>query len=325
MRSVLFLTFVVVVLARQAATAATNPLVPANSWDSHIHIIDPVNFPLSLGCEYTPKAALISNATEFQAKTGISHFVIVLPSVYGTNNSVLLDALKKFNGTARGVAVVDPDTVSNETLAEYHAAGVRGVRVNFGNDGNDEEIVEAVKKNAAIAKIHGWVLQVWIPIRSFAVLHDVIPTLGVRVVTDHFGHAEVGSRTNNTLDTIDPYRGPGFSEIIDLVRRKLLFVKISAPYQNSKASPLYEDMRVIAETLIVNGPDMVVYGSDWPHTGNKEGNAAVGGRLNEQEFRKVDDIAIIKLHKTWAGSEAQVRRLFVDNPRRLWGWSDPSS
>lgn len=71
---------------------------------------------------------------------------------------------------------------------------------------------------------------------------------------------------------------------------------------------------------MLNGPEMVVYGSDWPHTASKEGNAAVGGRLSPQEFRKIDDAELIAQIVRWAGSEQQVQRLFVDNPRRLWQW-----
>ncbi|KAI4593042.1 hypothetical protein KJ359_010128 [Pestalotiopsis sp. 9143b] len=274
---------------------------------------------------YTPKAAPKQNASEFQTSRGIAHSVIVLPSFYGTDNSILLDGLDYFNGSCIGVAVVDPDSISDETLGMYHDKGVRGVRVNFGDDGTDEEIVEAVRKNARVAKINNWVVQVWIPLRAFVALNDVIPSLGVRVVADHFGHAEVGSRTNNTLDTIDPYQITGFTEMVDLVRRRLLFVKISAPYQNSLRQPLYEDMRVVAETIMLNGPEMVVYGSDWPHTGSKEGNAAVGGRLGVQNFRDVNDAAIVEEYKNWAATDAQIQRLFVDNPRRLWGWGSTDS
>ncbi|KAF2629844.1 amidohydrolase family protein [Macroventuria anomochaeta] len=295
-------------------------VLPRHAWDSHIHIIDPERFPMDPDRDYTPKAATVANANSFLKKTGVFHPVVVLPSVYGTNNSVLLDALKAFNGSARGVCVVDPDTIANATLDQFHAAGVRGVRVNFGNEGTNEEIVEAVWKNAKIAALNNWNLQLWLPIRAFAALHDIIPKLGVRVVTDHYGHALVGSRTGNMSDTIDPYTIAGFPEMIDLVQRKLLFVKISAPYQNSKLTPLYDDMRVVADTIMANGPDMVVYGSDWPHTASKEGNAAVGGRLFPQDFRKIDDAGIIAQTVEWAGSKQQVQRLFVDNPRRLWQW-----
>jgi hypothetical protein len=43
-------------------------------------------------------------------------------------------------------------------------------------------------------------------------LKEVILGLGVRVVVDHFGYPEVGSKINNTRNTIDPYRTMGFSE-----------------------------------------------------------------------------------------------------------------
>ena len=84
-------------------------------------------------------------------------------------------------------------------------------------------------------------------------------------LVDHYGHVMAGSKANITSDTIDPYTIEEFSELIDLMQRKLVFVKILAPYQNSKLAPLYEDMRVIADTIMLNGLEMVVYGLDWPH------------------------------------------------------------
>ncbi|KXT15308.1 hypothetical protein AC579_2809 [Pseudocercospora musae] len=302
--------------------------------DSHIHVIDPQVFPMSedrgmlvrareLGSsdwcsDYTPKPATKQNASTYLSTAGIPHAVIVLPSVYGTDNSVLIDSLKYFHGSARGVAVVDPENVSTKTIEELHTEGVRGLRVNFGNEETDEEIVDVVQKNAALAKENDWVLQLWVPLRTFVALHPIIPALGVRIVADHFAHTEVGSRTNSTLDTIDPYRRTGFSEVVDLVRRRLLWVKTSGPYQNSKAAPLYDDMRVVAQTPMLNGPEMVVCGSDWSHTASKEGNAAADGRLSPQNYRDINDLAIAELFMTWAGSQVQIQRLFVDNPRRLW-------
>lgn len=176
-----------------------------------------------------------------------------------------------------------------------------------------------------MARKHDWVLQIWAALSTMKVLHSVIPHLGVQIVFDHFLQAKVGSMTNNTRNTLDPYTIDGFSEALDLVRRRLLFVKISAPYRVSDEAPLYEDVRVVAQTIMLNGPEMVVYGSDWPHTSSKEGNAAAGGRLSPQEYRQINEPAIVQLYKEWAGSDQQVQRLFVDNPRRLWQWDDVNS
>ncbi|KAJ0122213.1 hypothetical protein J7T55_002725 [Diaporthe amygdali] len=273
--------------------------------------------------DYTPKPASIANATAFEVSLGVDHACIVLPSVYGTNNSVLVDALRKLNGTYRGVAVIDPDDITNTTLEVFHEAGVRGLRLNLDSQ-NSTEVFEAVRKNTDVAKQMNWVLQLYTPLSSLVYLHDFIVDSGVTFAFDHFGHTLVGSKTNVSMNTYDPYRTPGFRELIDLVQRKIMFVKISGPYRDSNQARLYEDMRVVAETIINAGPDMVVYASDWPHTKSKEGNAAVGGRLNEQDFMDINDAALVEITKDWAGSDAQIQRLFVDNPRRLWQWYEDS-
>ena len=242
--------------------------------------------------------------------------------MYGTNNSALLDALRFFKGRYYGVAAIDPEHITDDELQELHDAGVRGLRVNFGSNGENEEIADAVKKHAIVAEKFDWVLDLWVPLSAFVALHDYIRDSKVRFVAAHYAHAQVGSKTNQTADTRDPYRSKGFSEVIDLVRSKRLFVKLSAPYQNSNSAPLYEDMRVVAETLIINGPDMVVYGSDWPHTGAKEGNAASGGRLIPQNYRDVNDAALLEILRDWLGHSKQFYRTMVDNPRRLWSIFD---
>jgi predicted TIM-barrel fold metal-dependent hydrolase len=200
------------------------------------------------------------------------------------------------------VCVVDPDKVDNKTLRQYHDAGVGGVRLSMKDDATNEKIVAAVKKFASVAKLHDWVLQLRIPLTAFVALKEVIPTLGVRVVVDHFAYPEVGSKTNNTRNTVDPYRATGFSEVINLVQRKMLFVKIYGSYLNSKLPSSYEDMHIVTQALMINGPDMVVYGSDWPHTSNEEGNAAVGGRLNPADYKKIDDKTIVSMYQEWAES-----------------------
>jgi predicted TIM-barrel fold metal-dependent hydrolase len=191
------------------------------------------------------------------------------------------------------------------------------VRVNLERSQNRTEISEVVRKTTEVAKQMNWALDLYTPISSLTYLHDYIAGSGVTFVSDHFGHTPVGSKTNVSMNTYDPYRTPGFRELIDLVRRKLMFVKISGLYRDSNQAPLYEDMRIVAETIMNAGPDMVVYASDWPHT-------PVGGGLQVQDFQDINDAALLEITKDWAGSQAQIQRLFVDNPRRLWQWYEDS-
>ena len=56
--------------------------------------------------------------------------VIVNPSIYGTDNSCTLDAVKQLGPGARAIAVIDEKT-SDARLDEMAHGGVRGIRLNF--------------------------------------------------------------------------------------------------------------------------------------------------------------------------------------------------
>ena len=64
------------------------------------------------------------------ATLGVQRAVLVQPSVYGSDNTVMLEAMKAAGSALRGVAVVEND-VSDAKLKMLNAAGVRGVRVNI--------------------------------------------------------------------------------------------------------------------------------------------------------------------------------------------------
>jgi len=63
-------------------------------------------------------------------RLGFARNVIVQASCHGTDNAATLDGIARSNGTARGVAVVDP-AITDAELARLHAGGIRGVRFNF--------------------------------------------------------------------------------------------------------------------------------------------------------------------------------------------------
>ena len=56
--------------------------------------------------------------------------VLVQPSVYGTDNAAMLDALREAGPSFRAVAVVEND-IGDAELDRLHEAGVRGVRCNI--------------------------------------------------------------------------------------------------------------------------------------------------------------------------------------------------
>jgi predicted TIM-barrel fold metal-dependent hydrolase len=106
----------------------------------------------------------------------------VQPSVYGTENSCTLDALRRLGPRARGVAVIDSST-PDEELEKMKGAGVRGVRVNLQTGGGVPALIEEAAARAAAL---GWHVQTFARI---ALLRRLKP-LPVPLVVDHFGLPE---------------------------------------------------------------------------------------------------------------------------------------
>ena len=79
---------------------------------------------------YTPADTLLPDYEHMLNTLGVQRAALVQGSIYGTDNTVLLEALKAGRGRYRGVAVVAPDISANE-LRVLHDAGVRGVRMNI--------------------------------------------------------------------------------------------------------------------------------------------------------------------------------------------------
>ena len=61
--------------------------------DTHVHVFDPWRFPYVSHRAYTPGAATAADLLRHLERVGCGRVVCVQPSVYGTNNACLLDAL----------------------------------------------------------------------------------------------------------------------------------------------------------------------------------------------------------------------------------------
>src|SRR5207302_1683899 len=112
--------------------------VPANACDCHVHVFgDPAKFPFAADRVYTPPGASIEMLQDLHKALHVSRVVVVNPSVYGTDNSCTLDAVRHIGPTARAVVVIGKDT-PRAALDEMAAAGARGVRVNLTTGGTSD-------------------------------------------------------------------------------------------------------------------------------------------------------------------------------------------
>ncbi|CZR54055.1 related to TIM barrel metal-dependent hydrolase [Phialocephala subalpina] len=283
--------------------------IPSNSWDSHMHVIDPQGFPLSQDAQYVPKTHLLSSALAFEKTVSVRNIVLVQPSIYGYDNSCLLSALCRLGPSrARGIVTLDPKKMCVKTLEEWHEMGVRGVRVNLQSVGRTMEkgeLEEALRKYADVIRPFGWVLQLYVPLGTVTELERIIPTLGIRVVFDHFGHPALPPVSEEEKGRgFDPYLLPGFASLVKLLEEGSTYVKMSAPYRISKSAG-YQDLEPFAKELLrVAGKKRVVFATDWPHT----------------RFEGLDIKPFVKQVTGWCeGDEVLIERVFKGNAEDLWG------
>lgn len=100
--------------------------------DSHVHIVGPPDrYPQAAERTYLADIATLKQLENVSATRAVRRFVIVQPSFYGVDNSLLLESLDALAGRGRGVAVINPRVTSARTLATYAKQGVRGLRINL--------------------------------------------------------------------------------------------------------------------------------------------------------------------------------------------------
>ncbi|HMB48725.1 MAG TPA: amidohydrolase family protein, partial [Afifellaceae bacterium] len=104
--------------------------LPQGACDCHAHVCGPASrFAYDPERIYTPPDALVAHYSALLDSLGVSRAVLIQPSVYGTDNDAMLDAMDGMRAVGlecRAVAVVDPQVADGE-LKRLNAAGVRGI------------------------------------------------------------------------------------------------------------------------------------------------------------------------------------------------------
>jgi predicted TIM-barrel fold metal-dependent hydrolase len=288
--------------------------LPPHACDCHTHVYaDPASFPLAPERVYTPEVVEAEELLAFHRRLGFKRVVVVHPNTHGTDNSVSLYAMKVYGANARGVALID-DRTSDRQIESMTEAGMRGARINLRMRPGDETDTAAGRAffRALAERIskHNWHLQMFTSPPVIAGIEDLVRNSPVPVVFDHFGGLEAPLGLSQ----------PGFADLLDLVRLGKAYVKISAAYRSSTQAPDYPDVAPFARALIAANPDRILWGSDWPHpTG-----VTPPGRLatDVTPMKRIDDGALLNQFAIWEPDAAIRRRILVDNPARLYGFSD---
>ncbi|WP_249278975.1 amidohydrolase family protein [Bordetella genomosp. 5] len=277
--------------------------LPALACDCHVHIIGPqADYAMLPDRHYTPPEARLDQLRAHLSALGASRAVIVQPSVYGTDNRLLLDSLAALGEDARGVAVLDDDA-DDDTLVHLHDAGVRGLRINLESVGASDpaRVTRALSQWGTRLRGQGWHLQVYASHGAIAQAAPALGALGVPVVLDHFAMLP----PDVALESVRP--------ILDLIASGAAYVKLSAAYRIGTDA---EAIATLAQRLVALRPDRMLWASDWPHTNRTPGAAAT----TVSPYREIGTDHLLGEVAAWLPDDAVRREVLVDNPARLYAF-----
>src|SRR5438445_12086326 len=182
---------------------------------------------------------------------GSERMVLVQPTFYGTDNSLLAEVLRRLGQRGRGVVRIEEDTADAE-LDRYHDLGVRAIRLDLFARASwpTAQIVAYVRRMVARATPRGWHVQFYAP---GTIVRDLLPFLGDledTFVIDHMGYMEAAQAD--------------FGRLLGVLRQGSCWIKLSGPYRIAKTRPL-SHVEPLGRALVATRPDRLIWGSDWPH------------------------------------------------------------
>ncbi len=283
------------------------------SCDAHLHVFgSPEQYPLRPGLASAPWSATWDAYRGAAGPLGLARHVLVQPSLYGGDNSCLIDTLINAGpAQVRGVVMLGDRAPGDGTLEKWQAIGVRGLRVNCfpltqavhsvaspmqPQPGWADAARARIERQGALARELGWHLDLLAP--GWLVV-DLLPTLsdvGADFVLAHLG----------MFPAADGPGQPGFRALLDLLADGPgnCWVKLSGPYRISQAAG-FADVAPMAEALIGAAPERVVWGSDYPHL-------SFGDQVTIAEMVALADRLL--------PDAADRARVLVHNPARLYGF-----
>lgn len=274
----------------RAAETLTPPAfaMPPGACDTHFHVFEP-GYPHVPDPLYTFPDGTVDQYLAMTEALGIERMVLVQPSFYGTDNSLLADVLKRLGPRCGGVVQVDEDADDAE-LGEFDKLGVRAIRLDLFARASwpTADLIAYIKRMAARATPRGWHLQFYTPGTIVRDLLSFLEGLEDTFVIDHMGY----------LTESDPEFD---RRLLALLSQGSCWVKLSGPYRVAKDKPL-SHVAPLGRALVATRPDRLIWGSDWPHLPN--------GQRDTGE--------ILNLLADWSPDEADRRTILVDGPERLF-------
>jgi predicted TIM-barrel fold metal-dependent hydrolase len=284
--------------------------LPKNSCDSHLHVfgdatIYPVRNPNAL--YQPPQDCTFAAMQAVHDAMGIDRAVLVQPTIYGTDHSLMHDVLKAApKGKYRGVAIVD-DSVSDAELARLNAVGVGGARFNFGGNFKLAPSIDGLRRTLDRVRELDWFVKVFGFGDDFLSVEAELRRIKTPAMIDHLGGPIVKNGTS----------APVIRMLLDLLKSDNWWVQLSNGDLRSEAGEPWDDVVAFGRLFYEAAPDRCLWATDWPHVHrfirpDKDGHSDYDA---EHEMKRV------ALLERYVPDRAARDRVLVDNPAKFFGFN----
>jgi predicted TIM-barrel fold metal-dependent hydrolase len=260
-------------LASARSDQATPQSPVGNYIDAHVHLWTPDQslYPRSgpdRAAQFAPASFTPEELFANAKPCGVKRVVLIQMSFFGFDNSYMLDAIAKYKGIFRGVAVIDDaaPNVSSE-MRRLAGLGVRGFRIVSGKQPEnwlDSSSMAAMWKCAAETS------------QAMCTLVDPEALPSVDRMCANFPETTVVIDHLARVGMAGPIRDSELSALCGLARHKRVYVKVSAFYALGRKQYPYLDLAgMIRRVYDAYGASRLMWGSDSPFQ-EQNGNTYAG-------------------------------------------------
>jgi predicted TIM-barrel fold metal-dependent hydrolase len=226
--------------------------------DCHVHILDPGRFRYRPDTIYQPAPHETATAEHLIAvfdAHGITHGLVVTPMAgYQSDNAVTLDALSRYPGRLKGIAVVEADVAESE-IDQLSSQGIVGIRIDLIGRGTDYVRGAGGRRLLNMMRERSLITQIQCEFDQLAEVGDILSAEAGALLIDHAGRP----------DPCRDFNQPGFNALLKLAERDGVAVKLSGPFRFSRDGfPFADAARYMVGVYRTFGADRCVWGSDWP-------------------------------------------------------------
>lgn len=219
--------------------------------DTQVHLIDPKRCPFpEPPAGYLPKSdevGTLASLIRTLDAHNVERAVLVPASVYGSDNRILIDAVRRHPDRFRAIATV---SAKRELQDAVEALGVVGVRLNLvdgkTNPSDDAGFAQHIVDAGLILQLQA----------APGLAHHLLDTMdrpNAPVVLDHFGRADLSKTAGD------------FDSLLALSQRPNTYLKASAAFRLNH-HPISGVSNEQGQRRLIEafGRKRVLWGSDWP-------------------------------------------------------------